>query len=84
MFVDEYIYIYIEGFLSMYKLKLYNVDSVLVFYCESDTVQEMFYLYDVFMKDNPAKYERATIFADGQHWITTPLLERLKQVIMLF
>ena len=68
----------------MYKLKLYDVDSVLVFCCESDTVRGMFSLYDIFMKDSPAKYERATIFADGQHWITTPLLEQLKQVIMLF
>ena len=68
----------------MYKLKLYDVDSVLVFDCESDTIWGVFSQHDMLMKEYPLKYDRAVISKDGQHWITTTMVDRLKQVLMLF
>jgi len=68
----------------MYKLKLYDVDSVLVFYCESGTIWGVFSQHDELMEKNPIKYDRAVISKDDEVCFNTTMLARLKQVLMLF
>jgi hypothetical protein len=68
----------------MFTLSLCDTDSSVVFYCESDTLLDMFSQYDVFIEASTVKYERAIISKDGQHWITTDIIKQLKQLLLLF
>ena len=68
----------------MFTLTLFDTDSTVVFSCESDTLLGMFSKYDLFIEESTIQYERAIIAKDGQNWITTDIIKRLKQLLLLF
>jgi len=68
----------------MFTLTLLDTVGAVVFYCESDTLLGMFSEYDLFTEASTVQYERAIIAKDGQGWITTDIIKRLKQLLLLF